>query len=288
MTFEEYDTVIRPKVHGMWNLSQVLETVGCTLDFFIALSSIAGIVGNRGQAAYSAASTFLDAFAKSQRAQGIPFTTIDLAPLWDIGYLATDLSKRDQVRNTFGSEAITESEFQRLLAAVIFTDNPARPVSDHIITGMTVPADPTDQKRQEWLSDPKFAHLVRAAAAAASTTSTQSDHLPTGAAATIAAKIQAPGEAIKTARNHDEALHVAETALVHRISEVVMCPVEDIDRGKPIMVSGVDSLSAIGIRKWIVREMEASLSLFDITNCPSVAELARLCLEKSKLEVPGR
>ncbi|PKY08441.1 fatty acid synthase S-acetyltransferase [Aspergillus campestris IBT 28561] len=286
MTFEEYDTVIRPKVHGIWNVSQVLETVGCTLDFFIALSSIAGIIGNRGQAAYSAASTFLDAFAKSQRAQGTPFTTIDLAPLWDIGYLATDATKRDQVRNTFGSEAITEREFHRLLAAVIFTNNPARPVSDHIITGMTVPADPTDQKRLEWLSDPKFSHLVRAAAA--SSTTTQSDHLPAGAAATIAAKIQSPGEAIKTARTHDEALHAAETALVHRISEVVMCPAEDIDRGKPIMVSGVDSLSAIGVRKWIVREMEASLSLFDITNSPSVAQLARLCLEKSKLEVPGR
>lgn len=283
MTFEDYDTVIRPKVHGIWNLSQVLETVGCTLDFFIALSSIAGIVGNRGQAAYSAASTFLDAFAKSQRAQGTPFTTIDLAPLWDIGYLATDATKRDQVRNTFGNEAITEREFHRLLAAVIFTNNPARPVSDHIITGMAVPADQTVQKRLEWLSDPKFSHLVRAAASA-NTTTTQSDNCP----ATIAAKIQSPGELIKMARTHDEAIHAAETALVHRISEVAMCPVEDIDRGKPIMVSGIDSLSAIGIRKWIVREMEASLSLFDITNCPSVAELAKLCLGKSKLEVPGR
>ncbi len=41
------------------------------LDFFIVISSAAGIVGNRGQAAYAAANTFLDAFAQYRTRLGL-------------------------------------------------------------------------------------------------------------------------------------------------------------------------------------------------------------------------
>lgn len=44
---EQYDAAIDPKVRGTINLHDA--TLGCEIDFFVMLSSISGIMGNRGQ-----------------------------------------------------------------------------------------------------------------------------------------------------------------------------------------------------------------------------------------------
>ncbi|KAF8846720.1 hypothetical protein BDZ45DRAFT_755700 [Acephala macrosclerotiorum] len=51
MTFDEYNSVMEGKVRGAWNFHNALKDQ--PLDFFVAISSAAGAVGNRGQAAYS-------------------------------------------------------------------------------------------------------------------------------------------------------------------------------------------------------------------------------------------
>lgn len=82
----DWTAVIEPKVHGAWNLHETLHDH--PLDFFIMLSSVSGIVGNRGQAAYAAASTFLDSFAHFRASQTLPGTSIDLGVVSEIGYVA--------------------------------------------------------------------------------------------------------------------------------------------------------------------------------------------------------
>ncbi|WP_278248617.1 sulfolipid-1 biosynthesis phthioceranic/hydroxyphthioceranic acid synthase [Mycobacterium decipiens] len=66
------------KVHGVWNLHQALQeaTADEPLDWFCSFSSAAALVGSRGQGAYAAANSWLDAFTMWRRAQGLPATTI--------------------------------------------------------------------------------------------------------------------------------------------------------------------------------------------------------------------
>ncbi|KIN08515.1 hypothetical protein OIDMADRAFT_92921, partial [Oidiodendron maius Zn] len=58
------------------------------LDFFVATSSAAIAVGNRGQAAYSASNAFINAFAQYRITQGLPAALIDLTAVSDAGNLA--------------------------------------------------------------------------------------------------------------------------------------------------------------------------------------------------------
>ncbi|MBP2630737.1 MAG: Beta-ketoacyl-acyl-carrier-protein synthase 6-deoxyerythronolide-B synthase, partial [Firmicutes bacterium] len=61
-TKAEFQEVLAPKVAGLVNLDQASKDVA--LDFFILFSSIAGSLGNLGQADYATANSFMDEFSR--------------------------------------------------------------------------------------------------------------------------------------------------------------------------------------------------------------------------------
>ena len=58
---EDAREVLKPKIEGVKLLDQA--TVNVDLDFFVLFSSMAGVVGNYGQADYSSANAWLDFYA---------------------------------------------------------------------------------------------------------------------------------------------------------------------------------------------------------------------------------
>lgn len=63
-----------PKVYGAWNLHTA--AADQPLDWFCSFSSAAALVGSPGQGAYAAANSWLDAFTRWRRAEGLPATAI--------------------------------------------------------------------------------------------------------------------------------------------------------------------------------------------------------------------
>ncbi|KAI8160165.1 Highly reducing polyketide synthase [Colletotrichum sp. SAR 10_70] len=88
MTHEEWTTAVDPKVLGTWNLHNACVSSGLELDFFLLFSSISGIVGQKGQANYAGANTFLDAFVQYRHSLGMAAASIDVGAMIDYGYLA--------------------------------------------------------------------------------------------------------------------------------------------------------------------------------------------------------
>ncbi|WP_339254521.1 SDR family NAD(P)-dependent oxidoreductase [Paenibacillus sp. FSL P2-0136] len=87
-TSEEFREVLNPKVKGLVNLDKASRSM--PLDFFVLLSSWAGIVGNAGQADYAAANAFMDAYADYRREAvtsgvGSGRTVSICWPLWEEG-----------------------------------------------------------------------------------------------------------------------------------------------------------------------------------------------------------
>jgi acyl transferase domain-containing protein/enoyl-CoA hydratase/carnithine racemase/acyl carrier protein len=65
----EFSQVLAPKVTGTFNLDEASKDM--RLDFFVLFSSIAGALGNVGQADYAAANSFMDQFAAYRNSQAV-------------------------------------------------------------------------------------------------------------------------------------------------------------------------------------------------------------------------
>ena len=95
-TTEAFQAVLAPKVTGTLNLDQA--TRDGALDFFVLFSSVSAALGNPGQADYSAANAFMDAFAEYRnervRLQQRQGRTLSINwPLWREGGMRLDAAR---------------------------------------------------------------------------------------------------------------------------------------------------------------------------------------------------
>ena len=98
MTMEEWNTSVEPKIKGTWNILEATKSRDLEIDFLVLISSLSGTVGQTGQANYSSANTFLDAFSQYSTSQGLPCTTITSGVMEGIGVMSgsIDLLKKLQ------------------------------------------------------------------------------------------------------------------------------------------------------------------------------------------------
>ncbi|KAL8382408.1 hypothetical protein RB595_006274 [Gaeumannomyces hyphopodioides] len=264
MTWEEYVKVTEGKVQGAWNLHRALADK--ELDFFVAISSAAGAVGNRGQAAYAAANCFLNALVQHRLSLGLPASSLDLTMVSDAGYLAGNADKLAEVARNLGSDSICESEVLALLGAAI-EGRLAATCNNHAITGMRI----TSAMQPFWASDAKFKHLRSAM-------ETQAAQGEGGSSSDVSF-----GAAAKAAQSLEEAESAVCRGLVDKISTVLMLEPEDMDVTRSLSHYPLDSLVAIEIRNFIAREFEANMQVLELLSSGSIQTLARTVCAKSKL-----
>lgn len=104
--------VMLPKALGAHYLH--LASLSVALDHFVLYSSVSAIVGNPGQAAYSAANAFLDGVALARRSRGLPATAVHWGALSTVGVVSRD----EQVERHLRSIGIVPVDPDRGLAVL--------------------------------------------------------------------------------------------------------------------------------------------------------------------------
>lgn len=265
MTHDDFHSVAVGKVEGAWNFHNVLS--GTPLDFFVALSSVAGVIGNRGQAAYAAANVFLDEFMSWRRAQGLAGTTIDLTAVSDAGYLAdVDAKRLAEVLKNIGSDTMDESEVLALLGAAI-TGDLSQSCSGQSITGLSLGAT----LEHFWAQDSKFSVLYE----------TAKEKLGSGGAGASGPSV-ALHVMLHNAESREAALEICYQALAAKLAQVLVISQDDMDPSVTVSSLGLDSLVAIEIRNWIAREANANVQVLELLSSGSLMALAEIILNKSQ------
>ena len=263
MNLEDYNAVMRPKVDGVWNLHHSLSKVN--LDFFIMLSSLVGLVGDPSQAAYVSASVFQDAFAEFRNRQGLPAVTLDVGKVVDIGIVAECSAVRRAVRGVW-SRDIYEEEVMSVIKWAILAPSRTRATGSTMIglKAWSQSADPIFQT-------PLFSHFRRAALG----TLEKNDQ--------AGIRTYSIRECLKQARSLEEATQKACETLISKTSSLLMIPVEDIDPSKSISEYGMDSLVAVEMRNWLLREFEVTLPIIELLSNTSLQQLSLKVIRVSKL-----
>ncbi|KAL8734235.1 MAG: hypothetical protein Q9181_003294 [Wetmoreana brouardii] len=269
INIDEYETIMRPKVQGAWNLHKSLQKIN--VDFFVMLASAAGILGTRGQAVYASTSTFLGAFARWRQAQNLPANTLYLGAVSEVGYVADNSDRQAAINTTYGDKGLTEREFLAFLRAAIDHQHS----TPEIYTSLALGGGSSDTNVY-WASDAKFAHLRRAALASQDEGSNRSAAPDDQAPRSLAQHLQSV-DSLEAAREK------ISNRLKSKLCSLLMVEEDDIDVTKAVATYGLDSFVAVEFRNWIAREAAAGIQLLDLMTSKSFGDLAALVTSRSAL-----
>ncbi|KAJ6109586.1 hypothetical protein N7486_001821 [Penicillium sp. IBT 16267x] len=260
MTLADYQTAISPKVHGTWNLHTQFAQKD-SLDFFVMLSSAVAVAGNASQANYAAGGSYQDALARWRVSQGLPGVSIDLGAVKSIGVAANSGVLGHLAR--VGFSPINEEQVLSILGTTIL-----HPYDPQVVVGLdSRPGSHWDAKGESQLGrDMRFAALKP------ETDSVGTN--PTGSPNSLASKLA-------TTKSLEQAVDLIGAAIAEKISDVFMIPLDEIDLANKPAHYGIDSLVAVELRNMLVQQAAAEVSIFDILQSVSLAELSAIAAKSA-------
>jgi hypothetical protein len=271
MGIDEWRQATRPKVQGSRNLHKALPT---GMDFFILLSSVAGVFGNTGQSSYCAGNTYQDALARYRTSIGEKALSIDVGVVLGEGYVAENHQVMDRLMrlNLFQPNTLVE-----IFAILDYACDPERQVGkSQVITGFALPADIEARGGDipSAMEQPIFRYMHQAEGSYKRQKASDS-HVRTFRAAFTSAESSSVG-----------ALVVAE-ALRMKVSRVLGLPVQHISIEAALDSYGVDSLVGLELRNWLSKESGADLAVFEILGGATLLMIGDTVAAKSTIRPKG-
>lgn len=252
MTHNDWQTALAPKVSGSWNLHNLLPDV----DFFLMLSSITGIVGNRSQANYNAGNNFQDALARYRVSKGQKGTSINLGAVVGIGYIAENSEYAG--KHTF-KVANQQNEEEVLTAVEYLIDHryhsTVTPTSAQLICGLRTPTSFSvgNEEPPTHLQYPMFSQLPPALAGSAK-----------AIGGDVAQSVTRVRDHLQVASTQDEAAQIIVKAIKLKMADLLNVPGDDFDDSLNVRANGVDSLIEMEFRTWLAKELGATVPLKDL------------------------
>lgn len=96
-------------------------------------------------------------------------------------------------------------------------------------------------------------------------------------------RVESLSQTLSAAKNTHEAIEATATSLASKLSRALAVPREEISLSRSATSYGVDSLVAVEIRTWAVKEAKSDISIFDILENNSLDALAEKVARNSEL-----
>ncbi|KAH6650452.1 hypothetical protein F5144DRAFT_45973 [Chaetomium tenue] len=265
VTVEKMDKVLRPKVDGAIHLDEIF--YDAPLDWFVYLSSVVVITGNKGQGIYAAANMFLNSMTMQRRKRGVPAAAVNIGAVLGNGYVTRELNHQQQTfLQEVGNNWLSEQDFLTIFAEGVAASHVDSTEAVEITTGLRMLS--SRDENVTWATNPKFQYLVQAhVASAAAKLATSSN---------VSLKKQL--EDIKTIQEASEILEDAYTSKLRAVlqfapdRDVLSAALDDL---------GMDSLVAVEIRSWVLKELSADITVLEVLNSGTAGALFQLVKERA-------
>lgn len=283
MTYEDWNTAVDPKVEGTWNLHNAISIPTDDLDFFLLFSSYGCLGGQWGQANYSAANTFLDAFVQYRHQQRLVASVIDLGVMGDVGYVAKNPEVREmlsrigmrilQEENMLDGVSLALSRSHPALDQQLNSDDTSRGsdgmvyrVPSQVVLGLNSSASLDAASGVVWKNDVRMGIYHNIMMFGKGSTNNSASGIAKHS--TIKAKL-----ASEQLSENEKQMAIAK-AVAGALADFLIKDVQSIALDRPLESLGLDSLVAMELRNWIRQQTGVELSTILIVQSPSLAHLA--------------
>ncbi|CAI0641313.1 unnamed protein product [Colletotrichum noveboracense] len=281
MSIEELNGTLAAKVDGTENLDSVFSRLEAAdqkekLDFFVMLSSSASTIGNIGQANYHIGNLYMTSLAAARRARGLAGSVIHIGHITDVGYIVKSKERTDHLAEHFDRirmMRLSETDVHHAFAQAVRGGRPGSTISPDIIMGIEpptkpVPADEVDglEERIHWLKDPRLSHMTPWIPLHGD------DAVGNGAGGAVAGSVR---QAVEDAESEGDAVAVVVEAFCSRLDAMLQLPAGKTAENShhPVIDLGIDSLVAVEIRNWFLKEVGADVPVVRILGGDSVTQV---------------
>ena len=269
LEYENWKVAVECKSIGSWNLHSVLPS---GMDFFITLASGSGLAGVRGQANYDAGNTYEDALCRYRVSLGEKATSLDLGAMIDDGILAEDQELLNRVLGYGSLEPITRRMFNAILDYYTNPDLPVLSAKESqlaigISMGTVDSLETMDLSRQPMLQPIMLAAQNVSASGGAGDAVNYREQFSSSASLDDAADLIADAVATKLSKSLPTIEHAAS-----------------VDRDRPLQNYGVDSLVAIELRNWILKQFDADVAVFETQGSSTLGTLSIVVAGRSTIK----
>ncbi|GAB1210906.1 hypothetical protein ATERTT37_000016 [Aspergillus terreus] len=272
------EMVLNPKVEGVRILHEKFSdpTSSDPLDFFVMFSSIVAVMGNPGQANYSAANCYLQALAQQRVASGLAASTIDIGAVYGVGFVTRAELEEDFNAIRFMFDSVEEHELHTLFAEAVVAGRRAvhqqeqqrkfatvLDMADLELTTGIPPLDPALKDRITFFDDPRIGNLKIP------------EYRGAKAGEGAAGSKGSVKEQLLQATNLDQVRQIVIDGLSAKLQVTLQIPDgESVHPTIPLIDQGVDSLGAVTVGTWFSKQLYLDLPLLKVLGGASIADLA--------------
>ncbi|AEO63908.1 polyketide synthetase [Thermothielavioides terrestris NRRL 8126] len=261
MPLEKMTKVLRPKVLGAIHLDALFGP-DTGLDFFVFFSSAVTIAGNRGQSAYSAANSFMTALAHQRRRRGLAASILHIGAVMGVGYVNRNWMAALHETARVGFQLLSEREFHLCFGEAVLASHPRSGRNPELMTALRTSGLAGVKTR--WPKFPRFQTCLQADDGSAGRKATKR-------AADVSVKTR-----LAEATTEEEVNDIVQDGFIRKLRAILQIPVDK--EASQILASaiddlGVDSLVAVEIRSWFLKELDAEVPVFKILSGGLVREL---------------